>query len=212
MCNLAAGDFGVFCLTKKIVFEKRILEVGACNINGSIKPHVMTLNPTYYHGVDIQKGQYVDEVIDANNLIEHFGVDSFDVILTTEMMEHIENWRNVINNLKGVCRANGYILITTRSRGFGYHGYPHDYWRYEESDMRKIFADFDILEVGIDPEWGILIFVKKPINWIPIDLSTIELYDIRTELNEPHPMTLESQTGQVRIYDNSNFGMEFDER
>jgi len=181
MCNEFCTDFGDLCLTKDVVHERDILEVGALNVNGSVKFNALKLHPRSYKGVDIRAGDCVDEICDANNLIEHFGVESFDVVITTEMMEHVEDWRNVINNLKGIIRPNGYILLTTRSKGFGYHGYPHDYWRYEWGDMLLIFADFEILQMKKDADPGISIFAKKPVDWRPVDLSTIGLYDVRVE-------------------------------
>lgn len=182
MCNGFCTEFGDLCLKNDVVFEKDILEVGSFDVNGSLRLNTLKLNPKSYTGVDISAGSCVDKVVDANDLVKEFGKESFDVVISTEMMEHIENWRNVINNMKEVLRPLGYILITTRSKGFGYHAYPHDYWRYEESDIRKIFADFEILETKIDGEPGISIFARKPKVWTAIDLSTIELYDIRTEL------------------------------
>jgi len=47
--------------------------------------------------------------------------------------------------MKAVLKPGGFIYITTRSRGFPYHAYPHDYWRYEIEDMEKIFGDFEII-------------------------------------------------------------------
>jgi len=71
------------------------------------------------------------------------------------------------------------IYITTRSRGFIYHGYPYDYWRYEINDMIKIFKDFEIIRLESDWEApGVFLKARKPINWRPIDLNDIALYSI----------------------------------
>ena len=82
------------------------------------------------------------------------------------------------NNLKEVLKPNGYIYITTRSLGFGYHAYPYDFWRYEIGDIQKIFSDFKIISLKKDSEPGILLKAQKPLNWKPADLNTMELYSI----------------------------------
>ena len=90
-------------------------------------------------------------------------------------------WRRAINQMKLVLKSKGLILITTRSKGFGYHEYPGDYWRYELKDMVKIFDDFFIWKLEKDAlnEPGIFIKAQKPeIYTEPISLMDIELYRI----------------------------------
>jgi hypothetical protein len=70
------------------------------------------------------------------------------------------------------------IYITTRSKGFPYHGYPWDFWRYEIEDMKKIFSDFEIIKLIKDHEApGIFLKAKKTSNAL-IDLSNIALYSM----------------------------------
>jgi hypothetical protein len=81
--------------------------------------------------------------------------------------------------MKAVLKPGGLIYITTCSRGFPYHAYPHDYWRYEIEDMKKIFGDFEI--ITLEKDWqdpGVFLKARKPTNWSPNDLSQIELYSI----------------------------------
>ena len=45
--------------------------------------------------------------------------------------------------------------------------------------MEEIFADFDIIVLEKDPsEPGVFLKARKPANWKPIDLSTIEIYSV----------------------------------
>jgi SAM-dependent methyltransferase len=135
--------------------------------------------PREYIGVDIEPGKYVDVVLPAERLVDYFGPESFDVVVSTEVIEHVLDWRLVINNMKVVLRRGGFIYLTTRSRGFPYHAYPHDYWRYEPSDMVRIFRDFEIIRLEADwEEPGVFLKARKPMNWTPIDLSGIALYSV----------------------------------
>lgn len=179
MCHYFCIDFVKRALTEEDIKGKKILEVGSLDINGSVRPYIETLKAQKYIGIDIAMGPGVDEICDVKNIIERYGQESFDVVITTELLEHISDWRKVINNFKDVITSNGIILITTRSCGFGYHGAPSDYWRFEEEDMRYIFSDFIIEKLEKDPlEPGIFIKARKPQHFSKIELSNYALYSV----------------------------------
>ena len=137
--------------------------------------------PARYVGVDIFPGEGVDEICNAERLTERFGQESFDVVIATEMLEHVRNWREVIDNFKSVLRPDGILLITTRSRGFPFHEAPHDFWRYEVSDMEAIFSDFSIEVLETDPqEPGVFLKARKPAGCSAKDLSEYVLYSMVT--------------------------------
>lgn len=160
--------------------NKRILEVGSRYVNGSVRPLIEKFcSPTEYIGIDIESGRYVDVVLPAEQLVSYFGESSFDIVISTELLEHVKDWRVVINNMKDVLKPNGLIFISTRSFGFPYHGYPHDYWRYEIEDMKRIFSDFTILYLQTD-HLGNGLFLKacKPEQFIKNNLDNIAIYSI----------------------------------
>jgi len=159
---------------------RRVLEVGSKFVNGSVRPLIERFcRPREYNGIDIEAGKYVDVILPAERLVEHFGPESFDAVISTEVLEHVFDWRTVVNNMKAVLKPGGLIYLTTRSRGFHYHAYPHDYWRYEIEDMEKIFGDFEI--IALEKDWeapGVFLKARKPTSWSPNDLSQIELYSM----------------------------------
>jgi SAM-dependent methyltransferase len=174
-------EFGKQNMKHDEVKGKRVLEIGSYDVNGSLRSVIECFNPFEYIGVDITKGYGVDVVCSADDVRKRFGDDRFDVVVSTEMMEHVQDWRKVISNIKNITAPNGVILITTRSAGFGYHGFPYDFWRFETSDMKDIFSDFLIERLESDPqEPGVLIKAKKPVTFKEKDLSQIELFSIIT--------------------------------
>lgn len=181
MCSESIIEFCKKHINEHEIASKKILEVGSFDVNGSIRSYVEEFKPSSYIGTDITEGPNVDLVVDANNLISEFGTDSFDFIICTEVMEHVKDWRNIINNIKGVLRQKGCLLLTTRSRRFPYHAYPYDYWRYEISDMKKIFSEFDIDKLVTDPTMpGVFVKVFKNNSNKDNDLELISLYSILT--------------------------------
>ncbi len=177
--NQSVLNFVAQCIGKEDVQGKRILEVGALDFNGSVRKVISPLQPAQYIGVDIQAGPGVDEICAAQDLIAKFGEGAFDILASTEMMEHVKPWRVILHNLKTVVRPNGLLLVTTRSKGFFYHGYPHDYWRYEIEDMQKLFSDCVIEKLEKDPRSpGVMIKARKPVNFVEVDLNDWKLYSI----------------------------------
>lgn len=179
ICHESCITFGKKVLSKDDIKEKKILDVGSFDVNGSLRPYIMTLGPLSYIGIDMEKGHGVDMVCSANDILEKFGNESFDVVISTELLEHVKDWANVISNIKNICKRDGIILITTRSYGFQFHPYPNDFWRFELEDMMHIFSDCHILNLEKDSQAaGVFIKIKKPDNFIEKNLSGYKLYNM----------------------------------
>jgi len=191
--------FGVRNLTPNEAAGKKIIEIGACEVNGSLRPILESYGPASYVGVDISEGTGVDVVCDAEKLLERFEKERFDIVLSTELIEHTRNWRRVLSNMKNLCAPGGTILITTRSRGFHYHAYPHDYWRYELEDMREIFSDCEIVSLAKDPgDPGVFLKARKPVEFVEKDLSGIRLYNIVSDRRALEVTDGDFQSGHFR--------------
>lgn len=181
MCNPACLEFIKQNLRAKEIKGKFVLDVGARDLNGSARELVAQFKPKEYVGVDIEAGPGVDQIIPADKLIDSFGEGIFDVVITTEMLEHVQDWKTVVHNLKAVLGPGGVLYITTRSKGFPYHEYPGDHWRYELADMQAIFEDFDITVLESDPsEPGVFMKAFKPADFMEVDLSGYELYSMQS--------------------------------
>ena len=60
MCNAACIEFGKRHLREKDIRGKSVIEVGALDVNGSLRSVVQTFGPGNYIGVDIKEGRGVD--------------------------------------------------------------------------------------------------------------------------------------------------------
>ncbi len=179
MCNKTCIDFTRANLKEEDARGAAVIEVGSLDVNGSVRPIIEALHPKSYIGVDIKMGPGVDQICDANDILDRFGRESFDLLVSTELLEHVRDWRRVISNFKQILKPGGLILLTTRSFGFHYHGYPFDFWRYEMTDAQILFQDFITENIEADPlEPGILIKARRPTTFCERDLSNYSLYSI----------------------------------
>lgn len=180
-----------------------VLEVGALDFNGSIRTIVEALGPSSYIGVDMQPGPGVDRVMTVAYLVDSFGDNQFDVVISTEMLEHVQDWRWAVSQMKRVTAPGGRLMVTTRSPGFMYHGYPHDFWRFTVADFESIFADMADVVVEADTEWpGVMLYATKPIGFAEISTAQI---DVAVAPHVPLPglrrqlkATVSSRLGKLR--------------
>jgi len=179
-------------VTDSDILDKRVLEVGSYQVNGSVRWIIEAGSPGSYLGVDIQDGPGVDQLVNCEDLIDTFGYSSFDLVISTEMLEHVENWQRCVVNLAGVVAEDGVLIVTTRSPGFPYHDYPHDYWRYTPDVMDSIITALGLeviwcLEDGEAP--GVLIKARKPKGWQVAPEDALEAGEL-----QPEPMVGQSAT------------------
>jgi SAM-dependent methyltransferase len=179
MCHASCIVFVAKNLDPKEVSGKRVIEVGSKDVNGSVRPIIESWGPAEYLGIDTKKGTGVDIICDAEEIVERFGKEKFDVVISTELLEHVKNWRGVLSNIKNICKVGGIILITVRSHGFDYHTYPYDYWRYELEDIAFCFRDCEILVLERDHQApGVFAKVRKPNDFCEQDLYNYSLYSM----------------------------------
>src|SRR5262245_36813392 len=107
------GVFARGLLSGDEVAGKTVLEVGSCDVNGSVRPIIEAHHPASYLGVDGAAGPRVDRVADCVDLAATFGEAAFDVVVTTEMLEHVADWRRCVANLAMVVAEGGLLVITT---------------------------------------------------------------------------------------------------
>ncbi|MEY9967927.1 SAM-dependent methyltransferase [Streptacidiphilus sp. MAP12-16] len=179
MCTAAGAVFLAQHLGARDVGGRRVVEVGSRDARGAVRSIVMPLRPAEYVGVDMASGPGVDVLCPAEQLIGRFGESSFDVVISTEMLEHVRDWQAVVHNLKGVLRDRGLLLITTRSRGFEYHPYPLDFWRFEVTDLAAIFGDLGIEVLRRDEEFpGAFLRARRHNPLVERDMSAYPAYSI----------------------------------
>jgi SAM-dependent methyltransferase len=172
-------DFVRRVLRPSHVEGKRVLEVGSYDVNGSVKPYVQTLGPSCYLGVDQNNGPGVDQIADCERLTDFVDTGAWDLVISTEMLEHVNDWRKCCEELVGAVAKCGFLLITTRSPGFPFHAFPVDNWRFTRAQMFDILTALNmaVLTLEDDPEPGVFALARKPLTWVsaPNALSDIEV-------------------------------------
>lgn len=146
---------------------KRILEVGSkCwplpGGNGRDEPvitdYLLSLKPSRYIGIDALAGKNVTHVLQVEDLVEAFGLWSFDVVFCLEVLEHVQDWSFAVENMLAVLKPGGMICLTTRMPGFPRHGYPDDFWRFDTESLAPAFVGLSDLVIECDlPQGGIYI-------------------------------------------------------
>jgi predicted SAM-dependent methyltransferase len=120
--------------------EGKTLDVGCGSaLYGDLFPHRITLD------IEQRKNVAVDVIGDAHNL-SLFPQESFDVVLCTEVLEHLHTPAQAIAEFHRVLKPGGTLLLTTRFV-FPLHDTPNDYYRYTKYGLEYLLRDFEDVEI-----------------------------------------------------------------
>lgn len=93
-----------------------VVEFGAYNVNGSVRDLFLE---TDYTGVDVRAGKGVDVRADA----AEWGEDgAYDVVVSTEMLEHAEDAEAIVANAYRVLADDGTFIVTAAGPERDPHG------------------------------------------------------------------------------------------
>jgi SAM-dependent methyltransferase len=76
--------------------------------------------------------------------------DSFDAVLNTQVLEHVENPDEVLRELFRLLKPGGGIWITAPLVWF-LHEEPYDYWRYTNHGLRSLLDAAGFVGIEIKP-------------------------------------------------------------
>jgi SAM-dependent methyltransferase len=120
--------------------DRRVLDLGCGNSPyAALFPNRMCL--------DLRRKPGAAVVGDAHAL--PFAADSFDLILSTEMLEHTVEPQRIVDEIRRVLRPGGRLLLTTRF-AFPLHDVPGDYFRFTNYGLAHLFRDWST--TSIEPE------------------------------------------------------------
>lgn len=165
-------DINTLCIDKfiqsssrKIKNNSRVLDAGA----GSC-PYKKYFTHTRYESTDF------DHIFDRSsknihnficNLVNIPRPNSYyDVIICTEVLEHLEYPLKVVQEFNRILKKNGKLFLTA-PQSWGLHGEPYHFYNFTKYGLRSIFNDSGFKIISIKPRGGIFWYLGFLIKNIP---------------------------------------------
>lgn len=135
----------------------RVLELGSYNVNGSVRP--LLAGASAVVGLDLRAGPGVDVVADAASYLADV---LFDLIISTEMLEHAPEPAAILDRCWQNLRPGGWLVITAAGPGRQPHscdGWPtlppgEHYANITPADLRAWLADWADVLIETNPAAG----------------------------------------------------------
>jgi len=162
-------------------FGKKWLNINAEKVNGGkvlevslqdsiLRTIIEKMNPHSYIEVGI------NEIVSYYELAKYFGSNVFDVVICTELLEYVRDWKKIIRELSNVLNVEGLIILATHSPEFEKRS-EFDYWRFTLNDLYNMFQGFSIQEISKSPEHEVLFAGIKKEIWLA-DISNLCVFEV----------------------------------
>jgi SAM-dependent methyltransferase len=122
--------------------DKKLLEIGPQE-RSEVK---IAFNMCNIETLDLVPDYNPDIVGDITKYNSHIEDSTYDIITCLEILEHTINPFSAIEELKRICKHNGYILFSA-PLNWRIHGPIPDCWRFTEFGWKVLLKDFDIIEI-----------------------------------------------------------------
>jgi SAM-dependent methyltransferase len=145
--------------------QGRLLDVGCGR-----KPYRSWFSSvTAYVGLDVTADSEADVIVKPGERWP-FEDESFDVVISTQVLEHVDDFDNVRAEIGRVLRPGGQVVISVPFI-YNEHGAPEDFRRFSVYGASNMFpTDWQVLRLarlgGAGSALGILL-----LNWIDISMS-----------------------------------------
>lgn len=133
--------------------NKNILDVGC-----GIKPYEELFNASSYTGIDINNGGHInrDKLPDKfyNGVEIPFPDNYFDVVICTEVLEHIAEPGKLLNEIRRVLKVGGEIYLSVPFV-WNEHEVPFDFQRFSRYGLQRLFAKSHLSIIKLEGTSGV---------------------------------------------------------
>jgi len=124
------------------LYKGNVLDIGC---GQSPYRFLLNKNETKYFGIDIidadKFGYHNPDVISFDGKNIPFEADKFDAVICTEVLEHVQDFQYLIDEIYRTTKTNSDIIVTIPWSA-RYHYIPYDYFRYTPSSLKTMFSKF----------------------------------------------------------------------
>ncbi len=151
--------YGRMILDLQILTIYRDIKKAVPHYNGNVldvgcgqSPYKFLLNAsqTKYFGIDIIDADKFDyqnsEITHFNGEDIPFDDENFEGVICTEVLEHVQNYQKLIDEIFRVMKKGGTGIVTIPWSA-RYHYIPFDFFRYTPSSLKKMFSQFSVVNI-----------------------------------------------------------------
>lgn len=129
----------------------RVLEIGSRSVvsDARWKKYIPKCD---YTGFDIIEGKNVDIVGDAHRLTDYFAPNSFDLIISWAVFEHLAMPWLAVEEISKVLDVGGYACIETHF-SYSEHELPWHFFQFNSRALEVLFCPelgFELIDSGLD--------------------------------------------------------------
>jgi SAM-dependent methyltransferase len=138
---------------------REVLTVGAGGEVGALLEEHARRNSFAVTSFDIDE-RYAPDIL--GDICEHdFAGRTFDVIVLSEVLEHIHSPHLAIANIRAALSDGGRLILTVPFL-FPIHERPHDYYRYTRYGLEYLLREFSEVSIGERNSWAEAINALAP--------------------------------------------------
>ncbi len=136
----------------------RLLDVGC----GRAPYQALLANVSTYVGLDANHGPGGPQVSGLGYALP-FEADSFDTVLSTQTLEHVELPHVMMAEMARVLRPGGHLILTA-PQTWRLHEKPYDFYRYTRFGLQHLIRQAGLEETLIQAEGGVWMVVGQTVN------------------------------------------------
>ncbi len=151
--------------SSQVAASDKVLDAGAGTL-----PYRRYFAHAHYEATDFEDAFYKESKIPYDFLCNLESIpkadDSYDVVVNTQVLEHVENPEAVLKEFFRILKPGGKLFLTA-PQGWGIHGTPYHFFNFTQYGLQSLFkkAGFEI--VSIEPRGGMFWYLGKRIRTLP---------------------------------------------